>query len=205
MTADEEGATVAHISLAMQTEMPWKNGGGTTREICKQEDETGVLWRASIATIHQSGPFSLFPGCDRVITLIDGPPVALDFEDGEHSTLERFIPQTFSCDRPVSAAIAGTSHDLNLIWRRDAVAVEHRVQTIQGKTALRLPPAQWHLVVVCDGTVDIDAGGPTETLMSGEALLFDRTPALAPQGPTLSADTGVALVFGIQDKRIPSP
>lgn len=204
MNADRHAGTAKHLSLAMQTEMPWKNGGGTTREICKQEDETGMLWRASIATIHSSGPFSLFPGCDRVITLIAGPPVALDFQDGETMTLERYAPQAFSCDRPVAAAIAGTSHDLNLIWRRDAVSVEHRVQTIQGETAIQLPAARWHLVVVCDGSMDVEAGGTIDTLETGEALLFDHEPAPEPLDLTLSAKQGIALTFCMTKKSIPS-
>ena len=201
MSADSKDRTVDHISLAMQIEMPWKNDGGTTREICKQADETGVLWRASIATIHQSGPFSLFPGCDRIITLIDGPPVALDFEDGETLTLETFAPQRFSCDRPVSAAIAGTSHDLNLIWRRDAVSVAHSVHTVQGKTAIQLRPADWHLVVVCAGTVDVAAGEKTETLTTGEALSFSPTPKAQSLDLTLKAENGVALAFCVTEKK----
>ncbi|WP_161973714.1 HutD family protein [Hwanghaeella grinnelliae] len=180
--------------------MPWKNGGGSTREIWKVEDADGILWRASIATIHQSGPFSLFSGCDRIITLIDGPPVTLDFEDGETLTLETFAPRSFSCDRPVSAAIAGTSHDLNLIWRRDAVSVAHQVQAVKGETPLTLPPAHWHLVVVCDGAVGVAAGGMTETLATGEALLFGPTPKAQSLDLTFSTANGVVLTFGMTER-----
>ncbi len=187
------------IPLDRQTEMPWKNGGGTTREIWKVEDAAGVLWRASIATIHQSGPFSLFEGSDRVITLIAGNPVALDFDDGEHLTLEMFTPQTFSCDRPVSATIDGTSHDLNLIWRREAVKVKHEARTLRGTTAMQLPPAHWHLIVACDGTMVVDAGGATETLKSGEALLFDRTGDAGTLDLALLSNSGVVIVFSISE------
>lgn len=202
---DRQVTGITPIPRARQTEMPWKNGGGTTREIWKAEDSAGMLWRASIATIHQSGPFSLFEGCDRIITLIAGNPVALDFADGEHLTLEMFAPQTFSCDRPVSATIAGTSHDLNLIWRRDAAAVAHRAGTIHGSIAMALPPAHWHLIVACGGTVTVDAGGRTETLEDGAALLFGRRRDPEPLDLTLSADNGVVLAFGITEKSTPSP
>ncbi len=52
---------------------PWKNGGGVTREIVCQPPGAGLAafdWRVSIATIASDGPFSLFAGIDRVITLL---------------------------------------------------------------------------------------------------------------------------------------
>ena len=193
----DRSENVRYIPLSRQTEMPWKNGGGTTREICKHQDASGVVWRASIATIHASGPFSLFEGCDRIITLIDGPPVMLDFADGEQRTLEMFTPEHFSCDRSVSATIAATSHDLNLIWRRDAVSVVPQAINIQGPTEVSLPPAYWHLIVACGGSVAIEGG---DTLQTGEALLVDRTSEAGPLNATLSSNQGVALAFGVSEK-----
>ncbi|MBN0683270.1 HutD family protein, partial [Pseudomonas aeruginosa] len=52
---------------------PWKNGAGETREIiCVPAPDAPFLWRASIATLQADGPFSPFPGVDRVITLLAG-------------------------------------------------------------------------------------------------------------------------------------
>ena len=59
---------------------PWKNGGGTTREIAAWPQGAGIDgfdWRVSIATIDQAGPFSAFAGVDRVIMLLDGSGVRL--------------------------------------------------------------------------------------------------------------------------------
>lgn len=170
----DRSENVRYIPLSQQTEMPWKNGGGTTREICKHQDASGVVWRASIATIHASGPFSLFEGCDRIITLIDGPPVMLDFADGEQRTLEMFTPEHFSCDRSVSATIAATSHDLNLIWRRDSVSVASQAINVQGPTEVTLAPADWHLIVACDASIEIAVDGNTSSLSAGEAVLFNE-------------------------------
>ncbi|PPS58274.1 hypothetical protein CRX72_12315 [Pantoea sp. BRM17] len=51
----------------------WRNGGGETREIVSfPPGAADFAWRASIATLDASGPFSLFPGVDRVITLLQG-------------------------------------------------------------------------------------------------------------------------------------
>ena len=65
---------------------PWKNGGGTTQEIACWPPGAGLesfSWRISIARIARSGPFSAFPGIDRVITLLDGAGVRLHSADGE--------------------------------------------------------------------------------------------------------------------------
>lgn len=195
----DAGWKVTHFPLSTQVEMPWKNGGGTTREIGKHEDENGPVWRASIATIHQSGPFSLFEGCDRIITLINGPPVALDFQDGEHLVLESFVPQHFSCDRPVSATVTGTSHDLNLIWRRNAVSVSHSLAKVDGTDTVHLPVSQFHLVVACKGALIVEARGRTETLAAGEALLFGMAAPGAAMNLTLSAQAATALVFSMTE------
>lgn len=60
--------------------MPWKNGGGMTRELVCQPpdaDMDSFDWRVSIAHIASDGPFSSFSGVDRIITLLSGGGVHL--------------------------------------------------------------------------------------------------------------------------------
>lgn len=156
-----------------------------------------MLWRASIATIHQNSEFSIFEGCDRIIALIAGKPVLLKFADGERIALELFEPRTFSCDRPVLAVVEEESRDLNLIWRRDAVAVDHAALLVRGRLATQMRRANWHLVVACDGVNAVQSRGRTETLLPGEALLFNRTREAQPLDLELSSERGVAFAFGI--------
>ena len=54
--------------------MPWKNGGGTTTELFRMPDLNGedFLLRLSVADVHQDGPFSHFPGIDRVLLILNG-------------------------------------------------------------------------------------------------------------------------------------
>jgi environmental stress-induced protein Ves len=57
----------------------WRNGAGETREICCFPPATRDFhWRASIASIAANGEFSLFPGVERVITLLEGGEVTLE-------------------------------------------------------------------------------------------------------------------------------
>jgi uncharacterized protein len=65
--------------------MPWMNGGGTTTEILRRP-ETGqdFDWRVSVADVTEDGPFSIFPGCIRHITVITGDrAMRLNFGGGK--------------------------------------------------------------------------------------------------------------------------
>lgn len=56
-------------------EVPWKNGGGTTREIAVFPPGAGMedfLWRLSMAKVEVTAPFSSFPGIDRTLAVISG-------------------------------------------------------------------------------------------------------------------------------------
>lgn len=188
------------ISYARQEETAWKNGGGKTRELCKVDDERGMLWRASVATIDRSGDFSLFEGCDRIICLLAGKPVTLHFADGEKLGLELLEPRTFSCERPVSASITGESRDFNLIWRRAAVSVVHEVVAVRGTVSSSMPAANWHLIVGCGGSIAVRIDGRSETITPGDAILFDRVDDASPLGVEMSGEEGFAIGFFISDR-----
>lgn len=105
----------------------WKNGLGWTREILRHpENSDSWDWRLSIAEVDKDGGFSAFPGCDRELVLLSGEGMRLLFDDGENATL---LPphdrHRFAGERPLQAElINGPTHDFNVIWRRDAVAVQ---------------------------------------------------------------------------------
>lgn len=65
-------------------DMPWKNGGGTTRELFRISHESEpdkFYFRISIAQVNQSSAFSVFPGIDRFLMLLEGKGFTLNFED----------------------------------------------------------------------------------------------------------------------------
>jgi len=112
---------------------PWKNGGGVTREIACWPPGAGMddfQWRLSIATIAASGPFSPFPGVDRIIALLDGPGVRLATSDSaiDHVLNRPLEPFSF----PGEAAIHGTvlgdaSSDFNVMTRRSLLRAQWQV------------------------------------------------------------------------------
>lgn len=104
--------------------MPWKNGGGITREILKEERGGRLLWRLSIAEVASDGPFSLFPGLSRILTVIEGKGLVLTAPNRELRALP-LIPLAFSGDWPiVGKRIGGDVRDFNVIFDASAVDAE---------------------------------------------------------------------------------
>lgn len=106
------------------TPMPWKNGGGTTREIAAWPPGAGLDafdWRLSIADIAADGPFSAFPGIDRQIVLLDGGGVRLHARDGsfDHRLVAVGEPFAFAGEATVDATLlGGPTRDFNVMTRR---------------------------------------------------------------------------------------
>ena len=88
---------------------------------------TDFDWRISFAEVAAGGPFSTFPGVDRVIILIDGPAMALTV-DGFRHELQRHRPFAFDGASPTICEIpAGPTRDLNVMTRRGRVRAEVEV------------------------------------------------------------------------------
>lgn len=91
---------------------PWPNGGGTTRELLRAADRS---WRISLAEIVSDGPFSVFAGQHRLLTVVDGPVLSLDV-DGETHVVEPQRPFAFPGDAEVVASVPeGPVRALNVI------------------------------------------------------------------------------------------
>ncbi len=104
--------------------VPWKNGGGVTREVAaypEGADLEDIGWRVSIATVERGGPFSVFPGIDRHIALFEGA-MTLDMGSYGVGRLSRdSAPFSFPGDAPLEAQVLqGPVTDLNVMTRRGA-------------------------------------------------------------------------------------
>ena len=112
------------FDLATTGSTPWKNGGGSTQELAcwpPGADMNRFEWRVSLATVDRPGPFSVFPGIDRQIMLLDGDGLHLRGPAWEHRLEPRWQPFAFSGDDAVDGAmLGGTSKDFNLMLRRGA-------------------------------------------------------------------------------------
>lgn len=99
---------------------PWKNGGGLTHELWREGGgPAGFALRLSIAEVASDGPFSHFPGVDRVICLLDGAGFRLRRADGLALTLSRPAPFAFHGeDDWTCTLLGGPALDFNLMVDR---------------------------------------------------------------------------------------
>jgi environmental stress-induced protein Ves len=130
--------------------VPWKNGGGVTREILRVPPEpTAFDWRLSLATIDTPGPFSSFDGYHRTLVLVRGPGVELDF--GQHGRAQLTLAgQMVSFDGAWETSctlLDGPSSDLNLIVSKERARSASRSVQLAG--AQLVQTAEWPETLVC--------------------------------------------------------
>ena len=180
--------------------VPWKNGGGVTREILRVPPESNAFdWRLSLATIELPGPFSAFDEYHRTLVLVRGAGVELNFSQHGTSRLSA-VGQTVSFDGawPTSCTLLdGPSTDLNLIVSRDRARSASRV--IQLTTAETLQTAEWSELLVCciSGSLRLtNTAGEMESLHSADVARCSTVDGAIICSP-LGAATPYVFVAGV--------
>ncbi|MER7673322.1 HutD family protein [Kitasatospora sp. NPDC096128] len=164
---------------------PWLNGGGVTREVAGFPAGAGLNafdWRVSLADVASAGPFSPFPGIDRVITLVEGAGMALTVDGVEQLVDAPFRPFAFSGDAGTDCRLlGGPVVDFNVMTRRGRVTAV--VELLTGPGTVPVPSAATVLLVCLAGSATVDRG--TE-LTCYDAALIDAPGAheLRPEGVT---------------------
>ncbi|WP_110643896.1 HutD family protein [Salinicola sp. CPA57] len=98
------------------TALPWKNGGGVTREVARDREGLSPNWRMSIADLEHPGAFSCFEGRQRHFGVLGERPVVLSFPDRQ-VTLATGDVLIFEGDEPVVCELPdGPSRALNLMF-----------------------------------------------------------------------------------------
>lgn len=109
---------IRHLTPADYRVQPWANGRGQTVELARSDGPEGMRWRLSVATVAEDGAFSLFPGIDRVLTVISGPGFRIAGE-GVDLDARPFAPVAFPGDARVAAeGVAAPSDDFNVMVAR---------------------------------------------------------------------------------------
>jgi environmental stress-induced protein Ves len=115
------------VSLARAAPQPWKNGGGTTRELLAWPQADGWRVRMSVAEVSRSGPFSVFKGVRRWFAVLGGDGVVLSLHGKEHPLTPASEPFAFDGGVATGCELTGgATQDFNLMTR-EAPAVMHRV------------------------------------------------------------------------------
>ncbi|MFD8985614.1 HutD family protein [Streptomyces sp. NPDC059564] len=184
-------ADIRILRAAERTAVPWKNGGGVTREIAARPEGAGTAdfaWRISLAEVAADGPFSEFPGVDRTLTLAEGAGMDLTVAGERRLVDERYAPRHFPGDRPTGCRLLdGPVVNFNVMYRREGVRA--RTAVVRGELALTVPPEGTLLVCALDGPATLDRGplpgpaaelGPYDAaLLTGPATVLLRTEGYA--------------------------
>jgi environmental stress-induced protein Ves len=166
------------IPYASLSAVPWKNGGGSTTEIAIAPPGSGFAdfdWRISLATIAESGPFSVFPGVDRTLALVDGPGVVLDIDGARRFTLSEEDPTIeFAGESVILAAPnGGPTTDFNVMTRRDYCQHRFGQRRLDG-ASIFAPRGDMAVLFLADGE-SMSASSDDERigLVRFDAVVFD--------------------------------
>jgi hypothetical protein len=148
---------------------PWANGGGTTRELLRAADDA---WRLSLADIDSDGPFSTFPGKQRLLTVVDGTVLRL-VVDGTESVVEWGRPFAFAGNAEVAASIPeGPVRALNAIVSE---GIDPFVTVLELGRSSVLPLADDQAALVLTGRANVDGAElGTFSLVDGPADVSGR-------------------------------
>jgi environmental stress-induced protein Ves len=157
--------------------VPWKNGGGTTAEIAAFPEGSGFEtfgWRVSMADVASDGPFSLFPGIDRTLIVIEGDGIELDVEGIAHS-LDTASPKlSFSGDDITAGRLlSGPIRDLNVMTRRGQF--RHRTRFVEAGVALLSEDTSVAFLVPLDGPFDVTLDSTIHSLSTLDTLMLEAT------------------------------
>ena len=162
--------TLHTVALAGVPPQPWRNGGGSTRELLAwPPGAPPSAWqlRVSVATIAQDGPFSAYPGMRRWLAVLRGASVVLALRSGKVQCTAGGDALTFDgADAPGCTLVDGATDALNLMCA--ASAGQARLWRAHPGDPLRAG-SRWRGVVACHALLlDTPAGAvhvPDGTLL----------------------------------------
>ena len=180
------------IPFAGLSPVPWKNGAGSTTEIAVFPQDAGFTdfdWRVSLATIGADGPFSVFPGVDRTLALVEGHGVTLDI-DGEPALVSAADPVvSFEGDARVSAKLnRGTTTDFNAMTRTDRCYHSFGRRRLDGPSTF-VARAPVTVLFLAEGeSLELSSEDERIAMVRYDAMLLD-------QGTVWKLDAGQGTIF----------
>lgn len=153
--------------------MPWKNGKGETVEIAVFPPDASVSdfdWRISMAMVAEDGPFSVFDGIDRTLSILSGEGIELLVSGQAPAILrQKAAPHAFPADAVTSARLLADSVvDLNVMTRRGRFTHKVSRLSVEGEASI---------TAACAVTLVFAAGqwqcGPEE-ILDRDTLLLER-------------------------------
>lgn len=170
---------IHHITPSDYRRMPWKNGSGWTTEIAvspgPSKDMNSLFdWRVSIAEIENDCYFSTFSGYERIICLLDGAGMELQFDNSPPIQLhDRKTSTRFAGEWQTRCRLtAGATRDFNVMTRRDSTHADLQFRPVAGSLLLFVEPETQWLAYLANGHITVDSNPQFNQINSGDTLLF---------------------------------
>lgn len=163
--------------------MPWPNGAGVTHEVVRFPADGDFQWRISLADIDNDCPFSVMPGVDRGIVLMEGQHMVLANAE-ESIRVDELVAfnypgeVAFDCTLP-----AGPAKDLNIMSRREFFTSETVV----------LGPRSHK--IIANNDIHILVGLRGETTVEGEKLAYRDAAVITGGVEVVSTGTFAHITF----------
>jgi uncharacterized protein len=143
--------------------MPWKNGKGTTTQICIEPktakiEKNDFIYRLSSAPINQESEFSLFVGKNRILTPIKGAGFRLN--NKAYAKYE--VAQFSGNDEIYCTLLKGPVIDFGVIYDPVKVKVQARVLHLKSEMSFSLEPNKEYFITLLDGVLNYDSKVMTE-------------------------------------------
>ena len=179
-------ASLQVLRAAERAPVPWKNGGGVTREVAAHPPGSSLDefdWRVSIADVRAASAFSSFPGVDRRMAVVSGL-LSIAIGEGSRVTL---MPESdavaFAGEVPVFAQpLAGPVTDLNVMTRRARCAADLTRFSVREPVRFESPAGtSLLLVALCQLLLREEAGNvhlaPLDAVLLGTGGVTIEAPA----------------------------
>jgi uncharacterized protein len=179
----------------------WKNGGGVTHEAIRvPPGDEPFSWRASVAHIEKSGPFSDFAGYRRRMLLLKGRGLDLIFGDGRRSEL-REVGDWVEFDGAASThceLVDGPCIDLNLMTA-NPLPTTAKLELLRDGFTAEAAYGQTTLIFSLAATLALeDEAGDSTRLDPGDLAVLSqgtlRLGALEPDRPAFSIAVFIATI-----------
>jgi environmental stress-induced protein Ves len=142
------------ISLDDVAPLPWRGGGGVTRELLAWPTPQDWDWRISVAELESSGPFSRFEGVERWFAVLGGAGVRLTADGQAHTLSAQGAPLCFDGAQDcVCELIDGACEGFNLMLRRGRS--QARLLRVQGALDVAVHPGTRVAVYAWDEAVGV--------------------------------------------------